>query len=174
MKHETYFQIYTQAHNNAADLLEEAKILLDKKHYPRAYFLVFSALEEISKSQAAADVYTGFSREDRFNDLYRNHKEKLESIAWAHLDANEYPHNLIWLGPDLEDVQQITPSEPLWEKRQAALYVGIDNDTVTVPKESSSESDAREIVHICEVALKRIWEVTEYYGHQIGTKGFMK
>jgi AbiV family abortive infection protein len=38
------------------------------ERYARAFFLAFTALEEISKSQLAADVVTGFMSEDEFLD----------------------------------------------------------------------------------------------------------
>ena len=51
------------------------------------------------------------------------------------------------------------------------LYrLGIDNEALR----AISEKDAKEMMRIVEVALERIWEVSEYYGEQIGTKGFMK
>jgi AbiV family abortive infection protein len=127
-----------------------------------------------SKSQHAADVYTGHSKEEDFRKSYRKHQDKIDRIAWAHLDANSYPDNLIWLGPDIDDVEKIAPSEPLWKKRLASLYIDIDDVGITSPNDKITENDAREIIHIVNVALKRIWEITEYWGHQIGTKGFMK
>ena len=169
-----YYDIYVSSHNNAVDLLNEAKILFDKQCYPRAYFLAYTALEEISKSQHAADVYTGHSDKNSFDKMFTNHKAKLDGIAWAHTDANSYPDNYIWFGPDIDDVEEIAPSEPLWKKRLASLYIDIDDAGITSPNDRIAKEDAREILHIGNVALKRIWEMTEYWGHQIGTKGLMK
>lgn len=172
-----YLEIYRVAHNNAADLLKEAEILFEKNCYQCAYFLAFTSLEEISKSQFAADVFTGLCKEEDFNRFYTNHKEKIERVAWAHLDANSYPHNMKWVGPDIDDVEQINPQKPHFQKRLDALYVGIDfqNQKITKPEEQISESDAREVIRIVGVALERIWEVSgEFGGNQIGTKGFMK
>ena len=172
-----YLEIYRIAHNNAADLLREAELLFDHKHFARAYALAFTALEEISKSQFAADVFTGLCKDDEFNKFYRDHKSKIERVTWAHLDANSYPHNLKWVGPDIADLERINPKEPRFDKRQDALYIGIDfqNQKIIKPEEQISEADAKEIVRIVEVALERIWEVSgEFGGNQIGTKGFMK
>ena len=58
-----YYKIYATAHNNAVDLLSEAELLLGKKAYARAFAIAYTALEEISKSQFAADVYTGLHTE---------------------------------------------------------------------------------------------------------------
>ncbi len=169
-----FYKIYAQAHNNAIELLEEAEILYGKGKYARAYFLAFTGLEEISKSQLAADVYTGFIKEDKFWKKYCNHKDKINQIMWAHKDANSYSYNRIWVGPDIEDVEDIAPAKPLWEKRQNSLYVGIVNDHIITPKDEITKDNAHEIIHILGTALHRIWEVTEYWGHRIGTKGFMK
>jgi len=98
-------------------------------------------------------------------------------MAWAHLDANSYPHNIKWVGPDVDDVEQINPQEPYFQKRQNALYIGIDfqNQKIIKPEEQISERDSKEVIRIVEVALERIWEVAgEFGGNQIGTKGFMK
>lgn len=171
-----YLEIYKAAHNNAADLLKEAELLFDHKYFTRAYALAFTALEEISKSQFAADVFTGLQKEEEFDKFYRDHRKKIGRVAWAHLDANSYPHNLKWVGPDIDDVEQINPQEPHFYKRQDALYIGIDfkNQKIVKPNNKISEADAKEMIRIVEVALWRIWEVSEYYGEQIGTKGFMK
>jgi hypothetical protein len=37
-----------------------------------------------------------------------------------------------------------------------------------------TEDDARAIIHTLRVAIDRIIEVSEFWGEQIGTKGFMK
>ncbi len=172
-----FLEIYKVAHNNAADLLREAELLYENKHFARAYALAFTALEEISKSQFAADVFTGLHTEEEFKEFYRDHKRKIGRTKWAHEDANSYPHNLKWVGPDIDDLERINPREPDFKKRSDALYVGIDfnNHTITKPKEKITEKDAKEMMRIIEVALERIWEVSgEFGGNQIGTKGFMK
>lgn len=171
-----YLKIYNKSHNNAVDLLRESKILFEHECYARSYALAYTALEEISKSQLAADVFTRFSEEEEFLEKYINHKDKIKRINWAHNDANSFPYNEIWTGPDKEDIEKVSPKEPLWDKRQKALYVDIDkrNQDVFVPETNIRKEDAQDIIHIVDVALQRIWEMTEHWGHQIGTKGFMK
>lgn len=172
-----FLEIYKIAHNNAADLLREAELLYNHKHFPRAYALAFTALEEISKSQFAADVFTGLHTSEDFEKFYRNHKHKIDRMAWAHDDANSYPHDLRLVGPDIDDLERINPSEPDFKKRSDALYIGVDfnNKKIIKPNEQITEKDAKEIMRIVEVALERIWEVSgEFGGNQIGTKGFMK
>lgn len=171
-----FLEIYREAHKNAGELLGEAIILFGKEKYARAYFLAYSSLEEISKSQFAADVFTGLCSEKEFIQFYRDHKAKIRRMQWAHEDASSLPYKYKWIGPDADDVEEINPESPVFQKRQHALYIGIDFDkrTILKPREEIKRKDAEDIIHIVQVARERIWEVVEYYGHQIGTKGFMK
>ena len=170
-----YLGIYHAAHKNAVNLLKEAKLLFDNDHYARAYALAYTALEEIAKSQLAADVFTEFSKEEEFLKKYTDHKSKIGRMKWAHLDASSFPYNEIWIGPDKDDTKKMKPKEPLWVKRQMSLYVDIDEKSnILAPINSITDSDTADIIHVVETALERIWEVTEYWGHHIGTKGFMK
>jgi AbiV family abortive infection protein len=176
MKKDKYFEMYTAAHKNACDLLAEAHLLFEHEHFARTYALAFTALEEISKSQFAADVVTGLRKQEDFEKFYKDHSKKIGGMRWAHLDASSFPNNLKWVGPDRDDMETMDPQKPTFQKRQEALFVGIDfqNSRITTPKEKITEQDAKEIIHIVDTALWSIWENTEYWGHQIGTKGFMK
>ena len=169
-----YLEIYRVAHNNAADLLKEAELLFDHKCFARAYALAFTALEEISKSQFAADVFTGLCTGEEFERFYKDHKRKIQRATLVYRDANSY--NLKWVGPDIDDFERINPKEPNFNKRLNALYSGIDveNQRILIPEEQISEKDAEEMIHVVQVALYEIMLVTEYYGNQIGTKGFEK
>ncbi len=144
-------------------------------HFPQAYFFAYTALEEISKSQFSADVFTGLRKEEEFEKFYRDHKNKITNVEWAHEDTTYRPK---WIGPDRDDIEEIHPDKPLFNKRQSALYLDVDfnNNTVIKPWDVILEKDAKDIIHIVEVAFERIWEITneEFGGGQIGTKGFMK
>jgi AbiV family abortive infection protein len=170
-----FIDIYRRAHRNAAELLHDAKALFERRSYPRAYALAFTALEELSKSQFAADVFTGLHTEGEFQRFFRRHDAKLLRMGWAHADASEWPHNLKWIGPDRDDMKRIDPAAPTFERRQQALYVDVDlaTGTVSQPSEVIGEKEAEEMIHIVDVALTRIWEVEESQG-RIGTKGFLK
>ena len=161
-----FFEMYGEAHNNAAALLREAEILFEHGKYARAYFLAFTGLEEIAKSQLAADVVTGFIEEKTFWDYFKNHKKKIGRMAWASLDAETYL--------DIEQGTYLEIEHPTTIQRMNALYVHFDQGRVKSPKQLFTEDDARAIIHTLRVAMDRIIEMTEYWGHQIGTKGFMK
>lgn len=170
-----YYKIYAIAHNNAVDLLHEADFLFTQEAYARSYLLAYTALEEISKSQFAADVYTGLRTKAEFRDFYRNHARKLELVQWVHDDANSWPYNIRWVGPDRDDVEEIAPGVPVYEKRLAAMYVDINFCTRTVlkPAELISSKEAKEMIQLVNVAIDRI-VITEEDQGCIGTKAFMK
>jgi AbiV family abortive infection protein len=160
-----FLALYREAHNNALDLLGEAELLFSNQKYARAYALAFTALEEISKSQLAADVFTGLIDEGEFWDCFRNHKKKIGRMAWATADAQRYLD---------EEGRGVDVQKPTFAGRLSGMYTGFDGKTVAAPKMLISQDDANSIIHTVRVALDRIVEVTEYWGHQIGTKGFMK
>lgn len=162
-----YLEIYLQSLNEAYKLLEEATLLFDNRSYQRSYFLGFSALEEISKSQLAADVYTGFIKEDEFKKIHRDHKEKISRVKWIQIDGNLYP---CFRGDDI----RINDFD--FQKKLKSMYVDVNFGTekTSSPTNSVSKEDAENIIKAVRVGLYRIHQVTEENGEQIGTKGFMK
>ena len=170
-----YLDIFQKAHNNAVELRNDARALQARGSCARAYALAYTALEEISKSQLAADVYTGLCDAAEFEKVYRNHAAKLSTVEWVHDDATSWPHNHRWIGPDPDDVEPMDPDKPSFSKRQAALYVDVDVLTGTVkdPNSQVTAKDADDMIHLVDVALARILEV-EFSQGLIGTKGFMK
>jgi AbiV family abortive infection protein len=90
-----FLKLHQIAHNNAVQLVGEAEILFKAGRYCRAYALAFTALEEISKSQLAADVFTGLIPEQEFQTQYRDHKAKIGRMAWATRDAERYTCQLM-------------------------------------------------------------------------------
>ena len=177
MRKQAYLDLYNASNKNASALLRAGELLCDKGYFSQAYVLGFSALEEIAKGQFAADVYTGLKTEEDFRSFFKDHAKKIANAGWAHEDASRYPYNLKWVGPDMDDVEKMTPMAPLFAKRQKALYVDVDFEggSISEPGGAITEKDARDILHVVDVALQRIWEITgEFGGMQIGTKGFMK
>ena len=77
----------------------------------------------------------------------------------------------------MDDLEKMTPVAPFFAKRQKALYVDVnfEDGSISKPGGAITEKDARDILHVVDVALQRIWEITgEFGGMQIGTKGFLK
>jgi len=163
-----FWSIYAAAHNNASQLLSDAEMLLEHGRWASAYFLAFTALEEISKSQLAADVWTEYIEEEEFWDVYTSHRHKVGRMAWASKEARRYL--------DVETEQYIDVEEPQVKRRMSALYVECNRNRTEVesPSELITDEMAKSLVHIVRSAFHSIFVVTEYWGHQIGTKGFMK
>src|SRR5262249_15256393 len=113
-----FYALYGATHNNAVDLLHEAEVLFDQKHYARAYFLAFTGLEELAKSQLAADVYTGYIEEREFWEYFRDHTKKIGRVQCASLDAEEYL--------DVEKETYLEIEHPTTAQRMNALYVHFD------------------------------------------------
>jgi AbiV family abortive infection protein len=164
---EVYLNTYNESINEAYKLLKEAKLLLESHSFERAYFLGFSALEEISKSQLAADVYTGLISEKEFKKAYKDHKTKISRIKWIQLDGNSYPYF---------DGDSIRIKDFDFQKKLKSMYVDVNfnEDKITTPNESVTKEDSKSIIRAVEIGLFRIYDVTIENGEQIGTKGFMK
>jgi AbiV family abortive infection protein len=162
-----YLNTYLESINEAYKLLKESKLLFDNKSWERAYFLAFSALEEISKSQLAADVYTGLISDGEFKRAYKDHKKKIARVEWIKLDGNSYPYS---------SYDELRIQDFDFQKKLKAMYVDVDFDAekTSSPSIAIEEHDAASIIKAVEVGLLRIYEVTEENGEQIGTKGFMK
>ena len=162
-----YLNMYGSSLNEAKTLLKESTILFDNEAYQRAYFLAFSALEEISKSQLAADVYTGFIQEDEFNKIYKDHRSKIARVKWIQIDGNLYPC-FQWDGIKIDDFD--------FQKKLKSLYVDVnfDGNSISSPTDSVSKNDAEKIIKAVKVGLYQIYWITEEMDEQIGTKGFMK
>jgi AbiV family abortive infection protein len=161
-----FLALYNTSLKNATDLLTESEILFDREKYARAYALAFTALEEMSKSQLAADVFTGLITNEEFQECFRDHREKIARMAWATDDAKRY-----LAMPEEED---IAIEEPNFANRMDAMYVGLKGAKVVSPSDVIDRESARSIIHTAQVAMQRIIEMVEFWGHQIGTKGFMK
>lgn len=162
-----YLDMYIKSLNESKKLLKDAEVLFKNESYERAYFIAFAALEEISKSQLAADVYTGFIEEDEFKDAYKDHKKKIDRVKWIQIDGNMYPC-FRWDDVRIDDFD--------FKKKLKSLYVDVDfgTESVSSPSESITKSDAEKIIKAVKVGLSQIYYITEELGEQIGTKGFMK
>ncbi len=114
---QVYLKMYLASIAEAYKLLEDAELLFNNESYPRAYFLGMSALEEISKSQLAADIFTGLIKEDEFKKSFTNHKEKIKRIKWIQIDGNSYPY----FNSDLIQIKDFD-----FQKKLKSMYVDAD------------------------------------------------
>ena len=162
-----YLDMYVKSLNESKTLLKEAEILFASGAHERAYFIAFAALEEISKSQLAADVYTGFIQETEFKRIYKDHKKKIARVKWIQIDGNIYP---VFRGDNI----RIDNFD--FKKKLQSLYVDVDfgNESISSPSDVVSKDDAEKVIKAVKVGLYQIYYITEELGEQIGTKGFMK
>jgi len=163
-QHAEYLQLYRIAHNNAVSLLSDAEILMERGKYIRAFFLALTALEEIAKSQLSADVFTGLVSEKKFQEHYRSHEKKIDRMAWATLDAQDYLDR--WGDADLE------LEHPNATSRTDALYVSPKEKKIQRPEDVITANDAKGIIQSVKSAIESIVR-NEFMGYQIGTRGFM-
>ena len=161
------YSIFVAAHNNAVRLLGSAERLCEIGDYPSAYTLAYTALEEVVKSQRAADVYTGLAKEDELKKIFLDHKEKRHWGEWIVSDATDglrdAEGNIIFIDPKIIS----------FKNRNRSLYVDLDNGKVVEPKAVITKDMAGSMIRTVEGAIDQII-VKDFVGEQIGTKGFMK
>ena len=150
---------YKRADENAIALLEEARFLADKGRFARAFALAATALEEIGKSQYAADVYTGFIAPDDFEKNLRNHRHKTRYAGRAVLSGGLQR-------PLLGDE---TAAKKIFERRNEALYASPANKV----EDDDFGHDAATMIDYGEAWIERI-RSQEEISERIGTKAFLK
>ncbi len=144
-----YFQLYHACLSNASDLLWEAEILLEKNCYARAYFLAFTAAEEIGKALIVADWIYGLVSEQEFHKAFTKHHIK-----------QTYLENVFSTVKARPECESSTLSDDFF-LRNAALYVEKSNDGYSkVLKECI----------IKEYATQMVAKVKEYLGSIIGAE----
>lgn len=162
-----YYKIYVAAHNNAVGLLSSAEKLIKDGDHPSAYVLAYTALEEIAKSQRAADTFTDFAKMGELQTVSCNHKLKRIWAEWVALDALEglcdEDGNLIFIDPKIVS----------FKNRNLALYVNFNSDQIIKPEDVITEAVAESMIHVVRGAIDQIM-IKEFMGEPIGTKGFMK
>jgi len=118
----------------------------DNGRYARAYALAFTALEEISKSQMAADVFTGFIDEEEFWAVFRDHRKKIDTMGWASDDASRYVDG---------DERFVEIYEPSFAERNDALYVNFNGEKIQHPEDVIGQEQAKSIIHTVRVAIAK-------------------
>ena len=150
---------YHWAADNAVLLLEDARILASAGRHARAFALACTALEEIGKSQYAADVSTGFVPPDDFEKIIRKHEIK-----------SAYSSRYVELGaliqPFLKDKQI---ADELFKRRNDALYSSPTNQI----DDAAFEQDAATMIDYGLTWIDRI-KGQEEIAERIGTKAFLK
>lgn len=150
---------YQWAHDNAVELIEDAGLLARNGRHARALALACTALEEIGKSQYAADVHTAFIPAGGFEGNIRKHNLKTGYAARV-VQSGEF------LEPLLRDEET---AKKIFRRRNDALYAWTDNKV----KNDEFERDALTMIAYCMAWLERI-RSQEEIAERIGTKAFLK
>ncbi|MFO1315493.1 MAG: AbiV family abortive infection protein [Burkholderiales bacterium] len=159
--------LYAACLSNASDLLEEAELLAQHGRAPRAYFLAYTAMEELGKSQVVADYFNDLVAEAEFEAAFRNHVFKAAYI-------NRY----VPIPKDLDQQWFIEYDKAAVKRhvtdRGRALYIECKpNNTPQLPKEEISKASANEMIASARKYLEAIRRM-EYLTERIGTKAFTK
>jgi AbiV family abortive infection protein len=141
-----FLEIYRATPANADLLISNAEILFERKRFATAYFLAFTALEKIAKSQLAADVYTGFIPQEEFWSIATNHKKKISEIGWASAEGRRY------LDSETETHPDIYPPEI--RTRMSAICVQCNRPRVESPIEVIAHEMAKSLIHTVRSARR--------------------
>jgi AbiV family abortive infection protein len=68
--------LYEACMDNAGRFIDEAKILLQHRAFPRAAFLAYCSIEETGKAQIVADFCNDDISDEEFRNSYYSHSKK--------------------------------------------------------------------------------------------------
>ncbi|OGW41529.1 MAG: hypothetical protein A2Y97_04810 [Nitrospirae bacterium RBG_13_39_12] len=136
---------------NSSELLVEATLLLENKHYARAYFVGCASLEETGKG------YTAFSSRGRnlrspsvqkaIREKFEDHSSKIISSLICLLRQKELTE---------ENIQHyIKLASHLQRGREKAMYVDVrENGTVSLPRTIVRPRAALDCVRLAQASLE--------------------
>ena len=159
---------------NSSSLIDDAKILLEKKRYATSYALLQLANEETAKAKIlvrlALEKRSGIvlmdnERKQYFNNLFFNHQEKNRLMGYTDQNFNEFAKKINL--PKFRDTKTIKaeiehPKEQD-KLKQSAIYVSIKNNKFVEPSEVISEKTCIERLELVVFRLKRIKETVNLY-----------
>ena|SRR2546426_8289566 len=161
-------KLYAACLHNAEQLCDDAELLFEARHFPRAYALAFTALEEIAKAHAIADYFTGVLSHSEFTNAFHKHRMKA-----AYLDRVVTIECLPSAVATVEYDERAVESQVI--SRMRAFYVdfGVNYAPMT-PCDAIDSDMAGRAIERARALLHEIIVNDEYFGHQIGTKGLWK
>jgi AbiV family abortive infection protein len=136
--------------DNAASILDEAKLLLSNNHYARAYFLAVASIEEIGKAFIAFSSkgrnLNNAALHKKLKEMFENHSQKISSafVGWLieSKDQKEALEAMIDLMIHLK------------RGREKSMYVDARNDnTVTIPSQLVRPIAAKHSIEIAQNCL---------------------
>lgn len=160
-------ELYSACLKNAAKLLEEAELLRNHKHHARAYFLAYTAVEELGKSQVVADYFGNLVTKGEFEAAFRDHKFKMAYIKrYVRIPEKLKDEFIIEYDRNSSVVQN--------DRRNSSMYIEYNHDyTPKLPENEVSIEAANELLTFGKEYLNEIYKM-EYITERIGTKAFTK
>ena len=159
--------LYEACLKNASALIKESELLLSKKHHARAYFLSYTAIEELGKSQVVADFSNEMVAESEFEAAFRDHKFKAAYVKRYVQIPND-------LNGDWFIEYDKKAAAGYAQARHSALYVEcLPDHSPKPPEESISHEAAERLLTTAKNYLSEIIRM-EYVTERIGTKAFTK
>lgn len=160
-------ELYDACMNNAHGLINEAKLLLDNKHYARAFFLALTSFEEIGKGQMVADYFNDCITEEEFGNSFRDHSIKMS-----------YNNRYISIPTDSKEPARLEyhpkNSKAFVEARMSALYVHYKGKYIpSTPEQQVDKKLAQTMIRRVEEEISSI-NFALYLNQRIGSKGLFK
>jgi len=165
---------------NGAQLLEEARILYSKRHYPRSYVLAQLAGEECSKahlllSLLMLQVAGLVPPMESFWTWWVNHDDKSmfqeswnEVLSWTSVQnwlnlppeaAQHAPERMDGLAASLATAKRRAPSRSSW--REDATYVDFRDGKIFVPKGGIGRVRAQRKIADATAEVARVKDITD-------------
>lgn len=160
---EVLWELLNKSRTNAEELIEEAKILYDHAKYARAYFLAYTANEEISKGQIIADFIMGVCSEKEFLDCFKRHDLKCN-----------YTNLVVEIENPFTLKYSVDSTMEFFKQRNNSMYVGSeDYVNISSPKDYIKKEEADQIIQFSIDRLQNILTMEEFNG-RIGSKAHFK
>lgn len=159
--------LYSSCLKNASELFDEAELLLNNGHHARAYFLGYTAIEELGKAQVVADFFYDLVTEAEFKAAFRDHKFKAAYLSrYVLIPKNPQDH---WF---IEYDAKSVAKETLERKR--SLYIEcLPDHSPQVPGKVITTESAKKLLAVGRNLLHEIIKM-EHITERIGTKAFTK
>lgn len=130
---EAYGQLAVKSFNNGIDLMKEAKILYEQKHFSRAYVLGILAVEETTKAMACKNVWAGKASS---TDLFKTNKRGRKTY---YLKNHQFKHYIFHRALVIQEA---------FRRDKNKLIVSLKDDPTaraaeqSLPKEKADELNA--------------------------------
>ena len=159
--------LYSACLKNADELLEEAELLISHRHHARAYFLAYTAIEELGKSQVVADYFYELVTKTEFEAAFRDHKFKTAYIK-RYVKVPDDLTNEWFIEYDVRS------TAGHMEARNRSIYIEcLPDHAPQFPAQVISVESANELVSTGKKYLAEIIRM-EHLTERIGTKAFTK